>query len=408
MSKASGPPVSVEGVDHALGRRRIERDRISGDLLDLEGHPGHQLLKGAELGGVTQQRWAEAQAKLVTLWWLFDGYRRVIDRAEQVRARRADPGPDELTELTALLTGSSVELKAEDVPVERRSLIAAAGEWLTLDEIVARMDGLYQDVARTVAAADAAWTALLPAIEKADAARRTAEGLLVTLGGDDPELEHLGRVLADARQDVRGDPLSFAAAGDAAFDTSRLERLAADLAARRDLLQEAARIQGEFDTRDREMTERIEEIKSAEDAARAARDQVLVKIADPILPHLPDQAPALGDRLASLATLRGQGAWTELARRMSELDQALTEALRQAHEAASAITALLDRRDELRGRLDAYRAKALRLGQAEDDELIRLYRRARDLLWTAPCDLRQATRAVAGYRRALSRIGADG
>ena len=44
---------------------------------------------------------------------------------------------------------------------------------------------------------------------------------------------------------------------------------------------------------------------------------------------------------------------------------------------------------------------------AEHPELLRLFRQAQDLLWTAPCDLRQATRAVSGYQRALREIGAD-
>ncbi len=405
--------MSVEGVDRALGRRRDERDRISGDLLDLEAHPGHRLLKGAELSGETQRRWAEAQARLATLWWLFDAYGRVIDRAVALRGGRDDPGKGELAELTALLTGPSIELKAEDVPVERRSLISASGvERLTLDEVVARMDQAYQEVAQVVAGADAAWTALLPAVEQADAALRDAERSLQALGGGDPELERLSLDLADVRQAVRGDPLSFAAApapqgGTPTFDTARIDRVAAAIAARRDVLRQAAAVRAEFEARVRELTERVDGVRAAEDAVRAARDEVLAKIADPVLPTPPDQAAALGDRLASLTALRDRHAWTDLARHLADLDRALADALRQAHEAAAATTALIDRRDELRGRLDAYRAKALRLGRAENSELIRLYRHARDLLWTAPCDLRQATRAVAGYRRVLSQIGAD-
>src|SRR5262249_54872868 len=63
--------------------------------------------------------------------------------------------------------------------------------------------------------------------------------------------------------------------------------------------------------------------------------------------------------------------------------------------------ALLGRRDELRGLLDAYRAKAARLGAAEDTELAARYRQASDLLWTAPCDLAAATAAVTHYQQAI-------
>ena len=63
--------------------------------------------------------------------------------------------------------------------------------------------------------------------------------------------------------------------------------------------------------------------------------------------------------------------------------------------------ALLDRREELRGLLDAYQARAARLGGAEDTDLDARYARARELLWTAPCDLSAATAAVTGYQQAV-------
>src|SRR5262249_43118478 len=65
-------------------------------------------------------------------------------------------------------------------------------------------------------------------------------------------------------------------------------------------------------------------------------------------------------------------------------------------------------RDELRGLLDAYRAKAGRLGAAEDAALDASYRHAHDLLWTAPCDLAAASAAVTGYQQAVLRLGRGG
>src|SRR5262249_20633564 len=64
-------------------------------------------------------------------------------------------------------------------------------------------------------------------------------------------------------------------------------------------------------------------------------------------------------------------------------------------------TALMDRRDELRGLLEAYQARAAKLGRAEDSELDARYDRARDLLWTAPCDLSAAPAAATGYQQAV-------
>jgi hypothetical protein len=146
----------------------------------------------------------------------------------------------------------------------------------------------------------------------------------------------------------------------------------------------------------------IRQLQAAEDDARLARDVVLVKIASPRLPELPAQAQVLAQRLPGLAALRDQGRWPELSAAVGGLERAAEAALDQARTAHQAIAGLLERRDELRGRLDAYRAKAGRLGRAEDLALDGLYTQARELLFTAPCDLRRATVALAAYQRAIT------
>ena len=49
-----------------------------------------------------------------------------------------------------------------------------------------------------------------------------------------------------------------------------------------------------------------------------------------------------------------------------------------------------------------------KLGGAEDSDLDERYDRARDLLWTAPCDLPAAADAVTGYQQAVLSLGATG
>jgi hypothetical protein len=69
---------------------------------------------------------------------------------------------------------------------------------------------------------------------------------------------------------------------------------------------------------------------------------------------------------------------------------------------------MLGRRDELRGLLDAYKAKAAALGAAENAELEVAYGKARDVLWTAPCDLVGAAAAVTDFQQAVLALGARG
>lgn len=396
--------MGVEAVDHALRRRRAELERLAEDLLDLEAHPGNRLLEGARLCGETLRRWEEAQAETATLWWLFDAFRRTLARAEQIRAGRARPGPAELAELTTLLTGPSVEAKVEDVPVERRSLIRPLGEWLTLDQVLTRMDAAYHEIARTAAAVDEAWTVLAPVINRAEAVRDEAVALEQALGASDAELGRLTAELAAARDAARGDPLTHAAADRRA----EFDRIVTELEERRDLLAQAVQIKEDHAGRMNALAELIARVGAAEREVLTARDEVLVKIASPALPPMPDQARNLHDRFMALSSPHAAGEWIELARHTTDLERAAEEALAQAREARALITGLIDRRDELRGRLEAFRAKAVRLGRAEDTRLGDIYRRARDLLWTAPCDLRQATVAVASYQRAIRQSGADG
>src|SRR5262249_1156254 len=63
------------------------------------------------------------------------------------------------------------------------------------------------------------------------------------------------------------------------------------------------------------------------------------------------------------------------------------------------------RRNELRGLVDSYQAKAAGTGQAESPELARLHDAARDALWTAPCNLQAAERLVRDYMDAINAAG---
>ena len=69
--------------------------------------------------------------------------------------------------------------------------------------------------------------------------------------------------------------------------------------------------------------------------------------------------------------------------------------------------ALLDRRDELRGLLDAYQAKAARLGAAEDPGLPNATTAPASCCGRRPCDLAAAAAAVTGYQQAVLALGGE-
>ncbi|RJL34598.1 hypothetical protein D5H75_05865 [Bailinhaonella thermotolerans] len=393
---------------------RTDRERISTRLLELNDHLAHRLLKGGALTGVTERRWREADAAITTLWRLFDAYQTVLDRAEELCAGR--PGPEELEELTFLITGPSVKTPREDLPLERAGLLGDAGEHVTLAGALTRMSAAFDTATAVVAAADAAWSGLLPRLEAAEKAWQEARAHLAALVppgagappyGETPEIgraRRLERELDAARALVRGDPLSLVRDGHA--DTSGLDRLTGEIGALRAVLAEAVRLREGYGERRRELGGRVDEVAVAEEEAAALRARVVGRIANVSPPEVPRLSAALRERLAALDSLRERGRWAELARRAGELERSADDALRRVRAVRDSAGGLLDRRDELRGRLGAYRAKAARLGYAEDLRVSELHRRAHDLLWTAPCDLRAATAALAEYRRALGGEGA--
>ncbi len=391
--------MSRDEVDRALERLTTERERITNGLVELETHQGYRLLKDAPLTGATQRRRDGLNSRMATLWRLSEAHGKVLDEARELRTRHSKPGQAQLAELTRLLTGTSVELVGAEIPLEERTLLGPTGEWLSLEAVVARMTPLYEEAAGTIAAVDGVWSALLARLAEVEATAQTAEALLAALGVRDEEFDRTTRRLAEVREAVRADPLSMAP-GDRP-DTADIDRVGEDLTALRHRLEDAVRIRDEHDDRVRGVESTIALVRAAQLEAVRARETVLAKIAAPSLPDLPDLTAALTDRLAALGTLRGEGRWIDLAVRVSDAERAAATALDRARTAIGLINGVLERRDELRGRLSAYRAKAGRLGHAEDDHLTRLHQEAYDLLWSSPCDLRQATVALARFQRAI-------
>ncbi|MEU8802500.1 hypothetical protein [Spirillospora sp. NPDC048819] len=393
--------MSREGVDHALRSLRQERDRISASLLELDGHDGSRLLEGARLTGETWRRWEEAKAVMAGLWALFDAYQRVLDTASELRGRSSRPDMATLVELSGLLSGASVELPDGEIPLRERTLLGPQERRVTLDDAVAMMCEAYEFVAGEVAAADAAWTALLLPLEEVEEGWRETARLAHSLDGTrHPELDRVGRELTALGRVIRTDPLSLVRDGGA--DTTRLDRVRAVLTALDDELAGVARMRDDYADHVARVTASIEEIEGTERRAWEAHAMALTKI---LSPNLPEPSRGLGialrDRLTALERLREAGRWVEMAGRFAELERAADEALERARGDLRLSAGLLDRRGELRGRLEAYLAKAARLGVVEDERLAVLYGEARDVLWTAPCDLRRATMVLAEYQRAI-------
>ena len=127
-------------------------------------------------------------------------------------------------------------------------------------------------------------------------------------------------------------------------------------------------------------------------------------------PFGPDARRDAGDlahQLAAIVERAGRSEWSAVATTLAAWRRQAAAARDASWRAAAAQRALVATRDELRGRLDAYRSKAAALGRVEAPRLAELHRRARDVLYTAPTDLSIAGELVDAYRQELAGL-ADG
>ncbi|WP_431959803.1 hypothetical protein [Actinacidiphila sp. bgisy160] len=404
----SGPAMSREDVDRALARLGDERDAIEASLLALQDHPGRRLLEGAALSGATKERWAAAEQAVALLWAHFDTYTEALTTARALRGRRRWPTQSELRELTELLRGSGVTVSGGAVPEAARGLTGPArlSERISLEELLARMNEWYARVMDVVSAADAVWSALPARIDllvaEAGRVRSLAESVGVRPGthpsGDD--LAGMLDSLAALRAEVVSDPLAFWSGGRP--DTTRYDRAGRSLEDIRREVEAVLHVRDDADHRLMRLRDVLSRADRTLTEARSARVEVLAKIAASEVPAVNGAPVALHDQLSAAVDFRRTGQWHRLSPLLDDLERRADEELLRARESLTAVTAPLAVRAELRGRLDAYRAKVARHKMAEDPLLMERYDHARRLLWSAPCDLRAAENAVLRYQRAVA------
>jgi hypothetical protein len=196
---------------------------------------------------------------------------------------------------------------------------------------------------------------------------------------------------------VNSDPLALWQGGK--VDAARLDRLRERAAAAVSRAAELAALRENAGQQIAAVAVTVSAVREAWQDAMAAREAALAKVAGE-LPWPPD-IHGLADQLAALHTLQAAGRWSRLASELDLLEEQAAAAAKGCRDAERQATALLDRRAELRGLLDAYQAKAMQCGGAEDSGLEERRARARALLWTAPCDLPAAADAVVAYQQAV-------
>lgn len=383
-------------ADAELARLEAAASAIAANLVDLDDSPARKDLDNGTLTGATAVAWADATAAVSQLW---DGYRLLTDVIARARAVRDQKriSDAERAEYANLVLGGSITLSTTTVPLAQRGLLGAGQVSTTCTPagLLAAMEAAFATAVGVATRAGDVWQRLMPAAADAAAALATVRRLT---GTSTPTIDEADRRLGAFTAALASDPLGCderdLTAARALIDRADAERTSAaelrdNLSAR---LAAAHRLAGD--------------IADAEHAARAAEDAVAGRFADADIAG--SAGPDLTPDLAAIEALALAGHWSLVSPRLHDWTGRASERLAAVRDATARNTAMLAARNELRGRLDAYRAKALRRGLAEDAELTPLAEAARAALYTAPCDLDAARAAVDAYQAALTTTMRDG
>jgi len=348
-------------LDATLDRLRRAREAIATNLLELEAHPTAQTLERVALVGASRERWERARVAVGDLWQQYTQLGAVLDDASRRR-----PGDGERARL---LTGACIELALAQEPVSQRSLLTFGRRVVTCtpDELLEQMAHSFAKVQATVSEVGTVWEQLLPRVTD-------ARGHLVASEDRSADARDLVTALDDLAGRMGADPLSVTE-----LEVERLTARVAQIVATR--VSYAAELERAY--------ELLEELSTAEtrDAATVHRAQARI-VFDPELEVPTSEWTHLSRTLDDVDSADALAAWERDARR----------ALDGWRRCVATSAAALARRDELRGRLDAYRTLAMASGHEEDVAAAELHEAASDALHLAPVDLDHAERLVHEYQ----------
>jgi hypothetical protein len=384
-------------LDQERQRLAVTSEHIGENLMELERDPTREMLGLAVLDGVTATRWATADQGREQLWTWFAKLTSVLDEATQVRGTRRSLSPAQEAALRDLLTGPSIELSADTVPIHLRGLDGARRPTsrCTPDELIEMMTAAFNDLRDVVAATQFAWDQLVPRVataraaldELADEPRGLDAEIAPELARLRPRLDELGRALM-------ADPV--------AADAAEIDRLEAEIRALHDDLSGAVALREDLDLQLEHADAVLAEVRDATQRALDAHDEVRLKIVDPIVPAPAPMPRDLGDGLARVRELAERGQWRAARTELDAWSERAETALQRARDDAARNRGPIDERNELRGRLDGYQAKATAYGLLEDRAVSDAYNAAFDELHIAPTDLARAHALVQRYQRVVS------
>jgi hypothetical protein len=351
-------------------------------LLAIENDPTYLVVRAAAPAGVTAQQAGHLLEGLPDTWNHLASVEAVLGETREALAHR---NPSHAHQL---LAGPSVMWTMRD----------GAMRQFTVNESLTALSDQLATARDRLIAIETAWTSTLPHLE-ADRKELDKLELIASelASGHMNELSALRLRVDGAITGMRNDPLGTQHVDRIDKDLARVRATLDDLRVRRDQLP--ARITAARNA--------LQVIVATVERGREAHHESSTKLVDPVglMPAVPEAAVTGPDGLAARLDRVSASSATSWRQRSTELDSwmvAADELLDRAKRVERANAEPIARRDELRGRLSAYHAKALAIGRIEDPQLVELFDTACKRLFATPADLRLAARAVLAYANAVN------
>jgi hypothetical protein len=398
--------MTLQEIDNALAAWSNRLAAIAENLLELQAESTYQLLTGKggavklQLAGATKARVEPALGAMLNIFQNYEALHSTIERARKLRENlpRLFGADEKLREIRRLLFERCIELPELDLPLEQRTLLSGVDgvDCVSAEELLAAMTRTFSTARDAVLAVDEAWRDLAARIDATEARIRGAKAEIARAASD---LQTAEMMLNAARAKVQADPL-----GALADLETRVEPM---LVRVKQAVEAAGKVRKELLDSWMKYDELVRGHREALAAAVEAREKVLecvghkVAVADEKVAGLREWLDRLDRKLA-------EGAVDAVGVGLRNWQVAARESAVQDRAAATASRAAIAARLELRGRLDALKAKARAYGLAESEAFAEISRDAEALLYARPTDLNRATDSVVAYERMLSGAKREG
>lgn len=401
-------------LDALLTDWQQKKGTIAQNLYEFCDLPTYQRLMGtggmpkATLTGTTQQKVELANADFTYLYQLFELLRETIDRATSLRTQVPKRGGEPIMEeIETLLTGQSIGLPLQMVPIATRDITGAAtlGDRTNLEDLLNLMAATFTRSKGVVLEIDAIWNRLelgladlqtrsTPIIQEMSALI-TNSPLLVPVAIQQ-QFEGFQAQFAAVHQAIDSDPLTANESLISQIEPS-LQAMQAHLSSLQSQRQEVFR----------GLDEGLRSLQSLRELCEKAllqqsewQDKIVQT--QPIMIPAAEVVTELTQWLDRLSKNAQEGNVLPVKVGLSRWQAQFEIALKQTQTAIEQMTESLQQRIELRGRLTAMKAKASFLGRAEDPALCTIEAQAEKVLYSRPTDLQVSQQLIVDYERSLN------